>query len=307
MVNTLRRFGGEPTIGEDGIFGRLTQGAVIDLLLAGGLELTDNEEVTDEALLVLQQMVADLPAPDEGSGDVSAVMLDGGWRPAPAGVRVVQMPCKLDHTSARSRPVTQLLLHRGAEEHRKNETYAEATLRVLAAQQYSTTFTLDVDGTIAQHFDPGPRRGRHAIHHNVQSDSIDVAGPFRRKISPVAGQTPRELRMAIGKAKGDPGRPLERRYATQRCWSLTPAQREALILFVPWWCTLRGIPLRACSDWRTFRVGGKGLADPATGVTGILAHVQVAGPGTRVDGALELEALTHVQGIAWRAGEDFWA
>ena len=292
LANVLLRFRGDKTLTEDGIFGRQTQGAVIDLLLQGGLELSDNEEVTDEALQVLRQMIADLPQPDDlvaGAG----VLLDGVRHAAPPGLRVVQMPCNLDHTNARSRPVTHLLLHRGAERRRKSETYAEATLRALAAQQYSTTFTLDVDGTIAQHFDPADRRGRHAIHHNVQSDSIDVAGPFSRKLSPVAGQEPRDLRMAIGRAT-DHGRPLERRYAPVRCWSLTPAQRAALALFVPWWCGVRGIPLRACSDWRTFRVGGLGLGDAVTGVTGILAHMQVAGPGSRVDGAIELEALLGV-------------
>jgi len=92
-----------------------------------------------------------------------------------------------------------------------------------------------------------------------------------------------------------------------KCWSLTPKQREALVLFVPWYCDIRGIPLTACEDWRTFRVGGLGAKDPVSKVRGLLSHCQIAGPGERVDGVRELIALKESGvPIQWRPGKDFF-
>lgn len=85
------------------------------------------------------------------------------------------------------------------------------------------------------------------------------------------------------------------------------AQTAALAIFLPWWCRLRGIPLTACEDWRCFRLGGAGQADPVTNVKGILAHTQISDPGGRVDGILPLHHLKE-RGVdlGWRSGEDFF-
>jgi hypothetical protein len=251
--------------------------------------------------------------------DAGCVLLGNVAHKPPQGLRVVNhmepvgVPARQADTRPRAKDYvpTQFLLHRGAETKRAGENYAQATERVLRAKGCSTTFTLDVDGIVYQHYDPAERHGIHCTHHNVQSDSLDIGGPFSRKHKPVPGQTELALQMAIGR-KNDGKPPLTRRYAPVRCWSMTPAQRTALALFVPWYCQLRGIPARACSDWRTFRIGGLGTRDPATHVRGIVAHTQVAGPGTRVDGILPLHHLLEdgVVGVGskiqWRDGEGFW-
>ena len=112
--------------------------------------------------------------------------------------------------------------------------------------------------------------------------------------------------MAIGR-KDDGVPPLKRKYGTVKCWSMTPEQREALKLFLPWYCELRGIELTACEDWRTFRVGGLGAGDPVTNVKGIIAHCQIAKPGSRVDGILPLHHLKEdgCTEIRWREAENF--
>jgi len=241
------------------------------------------------------------------------VIIDTEPHVPPKGVRVVNhmeeggIPADDRDTSPRKHAVTQFVLHRGAEGHRRGENYAQATERILDARGLSTTFSMDIDGIIYQHFDPAIRRGRHATHHNVQSDSLDIGGPFSQKAKPKPGQEPLILKMAIGR-KNDHKPPLSRSYAPVKCWSLTPEQATALALFLPWWCGLRGIPLTACEDWRTFRLGGTGTQDPVTNVKGILAHTQISGPGQRVDGILPLYHLKEmgVPGIQWRSGADFF-
>jgi len=240
------------------------------------------------------------------------VIIDTDPHAPPAGVKVVNhmeeggIPADDRDTSPRKHLVTQFVFHRGAEGHRRGENYAQATERILDARGLSTTFSMDIDGTIYQHFDPAIRRGRHATHHNVQSDSIDIGGPFSQKRSPEPGQKKLTVKMAIGR-KNDGKPPLKRSYGTVKCWSLTPAQEEALVAFVPWYCKLRGIPLTACSDWRTFRVGGIGQRDPVTNVPGLLAHTQISGPGQRVDGILPLMVLKDSGApIHWRSGEEFF-
>jgi hypothetical protein len=241
-------------------------------------------------------------------------ILNGKGIAPPPGVKVVNhlekhgAPAQLNDTSKRMVPPTQLVLHRGTELHGKTETYAHKTERVLDAKGCSTVFTMNEDGVIYQHFDPGPRRGRHCIHHNKQSDSLDIGGPFSQKRKPLPGQKKITLKMAIGR-KGDGKPPLSRRYGTVKCWTMPPEQQEALAEFLPWWCELRGIPLTACEDWRTFRLGGHGTKDPVTDVEGIVAHAQVAGPGSRVDGILPLHHLKEdpTVPIEWRSAEDFFA
>lgn len=253
---------------------------------------------------------ATLPKPEPVKDSKEGVIVGGVFHLAPAGLSVIPMthpkgiPTHITNTSERTRPVTQFVLHRGAELLRKsdNGNYAKATERVLDARDLSSTFSMDVDGVIYQHFDPATRRGRHCVNFNVHSDSMDVGGPFSRKNKPVAGQTPVDLPVAIGR-KGDGKKPKDRKYWPMKCWSLTPAQVTALRAFIPWYCTLRGIPLRACSDLRTWTAGGLGLKDPVVNETGIIAHMQVAAPGDRVDGAIELQALLGISGIDWR--EDF--
>lgn len=246
-------------------------------------------------------------------------VLSGQIITPPDGVEIVNWhgdPKLLSkYTKPRTRPVTQFVIHRGSE---RASDDPMRTKGILDARELSSLFTLTPDGKLYQHFDPGTHRGAHATHHNVQSDSVDVQGPLAKSAGGMAGQTLVDLKVAIGRAGGkDPATKakgaaaqreavLARRLVPLRQWSLTPAQAATLRAFVPWWCELRGIPARACSELRTFRVGGLGLADPTTDVTGILAHAQCSGPGERVDGFVELHALMGAPGIAWRPGPEFW-
>jgi len=240
------------------------------------------------------------------------VILNGVGHPVPEGIKFVNhlepngVPAQLDDTDPRKHTVTQFVLHRGAETKKASENYAQATERVLDAQGFSTTYTMDTDGTIYQHFDPVLRRGRHASSHNVQSDAMDIGGPFSIKYTPAEGQVATAFQIAIGR-EGDNLPQLKRKASTVKCWDLTPSQKSALIGFLPWYCELRGIPLTACEDWRTFRIGGMGVKDPVTTVTGILAHAQISDPGQRVDGILSLICLRDADTkIVWRTGEDFF-
>ena len=261
----------------------------------------------------------DAPAVGGGLG----VVLGGVRIPSPVPVVTwLECPELLSvHTSQRTRPVTQLVLHRGAETRSLDPM---ATKAILDGRKLSSLFTLTPDGVIHQHFDPAKLRGRHCEHHNVSSDSIDVQGPLGQRTAPYDGQTLFAFSCAIGLAKSKEGTHrdaaalaptpaaaraavLARKMVRVRQWSLSPAQAETLRLFVPWWCALRGIPARACDELRTFRVGGLGLADPATDVTGVLAHAQVAGPGDRIDGLIELRTLQEAGVLDWRAAEDFWS
>lgn len=246
------------------------------------------------------------------------IVLGGELIPAPEGVTCVnwhERPELLSRfTAPRKRPVTQFVLHRG---HEGRSVDPLRTKRILDARRLSSLFTLTPDGLLYQHFDPATHRGAHATHHNVQSDSLDVQGPLSQRRTPLDGQSLVELRVAIGRAGGKDAAEradgpeaqraavLARRQVRLRQWSLTPAQTATIRAFLPWWCVLRGIPARACDDLRTFRVGGLGVADPVTDVTGIIAHAQCSGPGQRVDGFAELEALRGAHGIEWRG--DFWA
>ena len=240
------------------------------------------------------------------------IIARSGYTP-PAGVRVINhlepggVPAQSNDVSARTRPVTQFVFHLGAETHRKGDNYAQATEKILDARGLSTIMTMDIDGTIYQHFDRAHLRGRHATNHNVQSDSMDIGGPFSLKRNGEPGQKPMMFNAAIGR-EGDGKPPLTRGYARVKCWDLTPAQKTALALFVPWYCTLRGIPLRACDDWRTFRLSGHlNTKDPVTNVTGLVAHAQVSDPGQRVDGFRALAALREHADVTieWRSGVDF--
>lgn len=257
------------------------------------------------------------PAHDTAVNDTNlvhgCVILQERAHQPPDGLRVVNfleaggIPAQKDDTDVRKFPVTQFVIHRGAETRMKFENYAQATERVLDARGLSTTYSMDIDGTIYQHFDPVIRRGRHATWHNVQSDSMDIGGPFSVDITPCAGQDPRTFQAAIGH-ENDGVPPLKRKYGAVKCWTLPEVQVKALALFLPWYCNLRGIPALACDDLRTFRIGGVGMEDPVTNVKGILAHGQISGPGSRVDGFLELTQLKEsgVQGITWRPGADFF-
>jgi hypothetical protein len=253
------------------------------------------------------------PDRPHGDPDTGCVIVGGHTFRPPEGVTVVNyaeacgIPAQLNDTSPRKHPVTQFVLHRGwGGSYKPGINFAAKTEDVLDARGLSTTFSQDIDGTIYQHFDPVIRRGRHATHHNVQSDSLDIGGPFSIKSKPAPGQEAITLKMAIGR-KNDGKPPLARGYAPVKCWTMPEAQIAALALFLPWWCNLRGIPLTACEDWRCFRLGGAGQADPVTNVEGILAHTQISGPGGRVDGILPLHHLKE-RGVdlGWRSGEDFF-
>ncbi len=242
-------------------------------------------------------------------------IIDGQEHEAPKGLKYVNhmepngIPAQFDDTSTRTRQVTQLVLHRGwAGSYKPGRNFAAKTEETLDARGLSGTHSMDIDGTIYQHFDAGPRRGRHCTYHNVQSDSLDIAGPFDWARKPAPGQKKLKFKAAIGR-KNDGKPPLARGYGSVKCWTLTPEQEAALILFIPWWCKLRGIPLTACEDWRTFRLGGAGRSDPVTNVKGILAHTQISDPGRRVDGLLPLIVLKDAgpsTGISWRTGEGFF-
>lgn len=259
------------------------------------------------------QPTAVVPLPPEDNTLLSGlVILDGRFYSPPLGLKVRNfqqkdgLPAEEHDTDKRQAPVTQFVFHLGAEGRMGLPNYAAATETILDQKGLSTTFTMDVDGTIYQHFDPSMRQGRHAPNHNHQSDSLDVAGPFSKSTKALSGQMAMTYMMAIGR-KNDGLPPRQRQYGQVKCWSMTPKQSEALRLFVPWYCKLRGIPLTACRDWRTFRVGGLGLKDPVTNVKGLLAHCQIAGPGERVDGIRELDELLRANvPIQWRDGKDFF-
>ena len=256
---------------------------------------------------------SDLPQPAEPLANPRTLILGGAPVAVPVGVQLINhqepegVPARPACTERRSEPVCQFVLHRGAQvKGRRDVSYAHATERILDNRGLSTTFSLDVDGTLYQHFDPAVRSGRHCAYHNGQSDSLDICGPFSRRRAGLPGQEELTLRMAIGR-RNDGRPPLDRRYAPVRCHSMTPEQVDALVEFLPWYCRLRGIPAAACSDWRTFRLsGGLGRRDPVTAVPGIIAHAQVAAPGTRVDGILPLHHLLETGAdISWRKGEEF--
>ncbi len=246
--------------------------------------------------------------------DAGCAIVKGVSYKAPAGLVLVNylepngIPAQMDDTSERKHKVTQFVLHRGwAGSYNPKYNFAAKTEDTLDARGLSSTFSQDIDGIIYQHFDPAIRRGRHATHHNVQSDSLDVGGPFTQNRKPAPGQEKITLRMAIGRS-GDGLPPLVRKFANVKCLSMPEAQIAALAIFLPWWCKLRGIPLTACEDWRCFRLSGHmGLKDPVTNVKGILAHTQISDPGGRVDGILPLHHLKE-RGVnlGWRNGADFF-
>jgi len=245
--------------------------------------------------------------------EVGQAIINGVGHDAPAGLKYKNhlesggIPAQLDDTSERKHEVTQFVLHRGwSGSYKPTINYAAKTEATLDARGLSGSHSMGIDGTVYQHFDPAVRRGRHATHHNVQSDSLDIGGPFDWKTTPAPGQEKLTFKAAIGR-KNDGKPPLARTYGSVKCWTLTPAQEEALKLFIPWWCQLRGIPLTACEDWRTMRLGGVGQKDPVTNVKGILAHAQISGPGSRVDGFLPLIVLKDSDvPIAWRSAVDFF-
>lgn len=258
------------------------------------------------------QSVAETVDNDNGVWGPGQAIIGGVGHTPPPGVRIVNfegkggIPAQTNDTSERKQAPTQFVFHRGwAGSYKAGINYAAKTEETLDARGLSTTFSMDIDGTIYQHMDPSTRRGRHATHHNVQSDSLDIGGPFELSRTGAPGQKPLTIKMAIGRTN-DKVPPLKRSYGTVKCWSLTPEQEAALILFVPWWCQLRGIPLTACSDWRTFRIAGGGLKDPVTNVKGLVAHTQVSEPGARVDGILPLIVLKEARTpIVWRSAEEF--
>jgi len=256
------------------------------------------------------------PATLDHSADSAApghAIINGQHYQAPAGLKYINhlesggIPAQIDDTNERKRPVTQLVLHRGwAGSYALGRNFAAKTEATLDAKGLSGTHSMDINGTIYQHFDVGLRRGRHCTHHNVQSDSLDIAGPFGLKTKPAPGQQATSFLAAIGRTN-DGVPPLQRKYSTVKCWDMTDEQKAALALFIPWWCEIRGIPLTACEGWRTFRLSShSGIKDPATNVKGIVAHAQVSSPGRRVDGLLPLIALKASNAmIEWRSAEDF--
>ena len=258
----------------------------------------------------------DNPANYQAGGKLDAghAIIQSIAHPVPAGLKYVNhlepggIPAQMNDTSERKHTVTQLVLHRGwSGSYKPGRNFAAKTEETLDARGLSGSHSMDIDGTIYQHFDPAIRRGRHASHHNVQSDSLDIGGPFGLKATPAPGQVKLTLKMAIGRSNdGKP--PMNRAYGTVKCWSMPQAQIEALALFLPWWCKLRGIPLTACSDWRCFRVGDLGRQDPVTDVKGILAHTQISGPGARVDGILPLHHMLEAGvDLGWRGGDAFFS
>lgn len=211
---------------------------------------------------------------------------------APEGIKVVnftQEPwIKSEHVVERKHPLTQLIVHRGAETNRNS---AKRTKAVLDNRNLSTLFTMDIDGTIYQHFDPALYRGKHCTHHNVQSDSIDVAGVFTQpSSSALAEQNIVTLPVAIGRSKvyNDP---MLRKMVPFKYHDLTEAQKAALAIFIPFWCDLRGIEKQIYHEHRTIRKGGLGVKDPVTNLKGVFSHCQVADPGHRVDGVEVIELL----------------
>jgi hypothetical protein len=232
----------------------------------------------------------------------------------PEGITVVNylqkggVPANPRNLRDRQYPPYQLVIHRGGQVKSKREdNYAQSTERFLDANGCSSTWTLNPDGVFYQHFDPANLRGIHCASHNRQSDSIDVAGPILIKKG-LEGQERKTIQVAPGK-KNDHLPPLKRKMVDLECWSLTPAQRESLKIFVPWYCGLIGVPAVACDEWRTFRLSGYlKEKDPVTdGVKGIIAHAHVANPGSRLDGWLPLQHLKEDGAeIEWRGAEDFF-
>lgn len=226
------------------------------------------------------------------------IILNGEEVECPEGIKVVnftQEPwIKSEHVVTRKHALTQLIVHRGAETNRNS---AKRTKTVLDNRNLSTLFTMDIDGTIYQHFDPALFRGKHCTHHNVQSDSIDVAGVFTQpSSSALPEQNIVTLPLAIGRSRvyNDP---MQRKTVPFKYHDLTDAQKNALKIFIPWWCDLRGIDKVIRGEHRTFRRGGLGINDPVTTWRGVLSHCQVADPGHRVDGVEVIELLKTVTGF----------
>lgn len=298
----------------DGILGPQTRGAAAHWAIEHNFSTADARELSRAIVEAASRRAKTEPSvPAVGAG----VVLGGVRVPSPVQVVTWLERPELQSVYApgRTRPVTQLVLHRGAETRSLDPM---VTKRVLDGRKLSSLFTTTLDGALYQHFDPATKRGRHCAHYNPTSDSIDMQGPLSQRQAPYEGQTLLDFSCAIGRA-GDAASKattqeaqraavLARKMIRVRQWSLSPAQAETLRLFVPWWIGVRGIPARACDELRTFRVGGLGLADPATGASGVLAHGQVAGPGERVDGLVELLALQAGggSGLTWRDGPSFW-
>jgi hypothetical protein len=278
---------------------------------AQGLDIDVDGWLGDETIAVLRSGKKPISPPAVHTAQPGELILDGEGITPPAGLKVVNFlqqgglragaknvgPRLKEYGGAKG--VTQFVLHRGSTVVLDD---ARHTFRVLEARGFSTTFILGMDGTLYQTFDPAVHRGRHATWHNDASDALDVSGPLftieNGQPKPGApGQEPWSFKISEGK-KGDNLPPLARKSRTVRQWSPTPAQQKALVAFVPWWCELRGIPLTACEDYRCYRLGGLGAKDPVTNVTGILAHMQIAGPGERVDGVVELECLKRAKDSA---------
>lgn len=217
-----------------------------------------------------------------------SLIINGKAVPHPSNLRFQQMPAPKANIRKRQTPLTQIILHRGAQTKAKSEdNYGQSTLRTLNAKSLSTTFTLcPLTGIIYQHFDPAKFHGLHCPNHNVQSASIDFAGPFEQAITPLPNQYPLKLKMSI---RG-PNQPS----GVVHCWTMTPEQIAATITFIPFLAETLNIPLQAPKDFVTF--GPNSL----TNYKGILAHTHVASFGTRVDGILPLYHLQEATQIQFQ-------
>jgi len=196
---------------------------------------------------------------------------------------------KSEFVKQRKLPVTQLVIHRGAE---STVNAAKKTKAVLDNRKLSTLFTVDNDGVVYQHYDPSNLRGLHCSFHNVQSDSIDVAGVFTKaNKAALDSQRLQTLDVAIGKSKNY-NNPEKRNMVRFQFWSLTPEQEVALNLLIPFWCDLRNIPKTIYTEHRSCRVGNLGINDPITDVRGVFSHCQLSNPGSRVDGIEVVDLLS---------------
>lgn len=225
------------------------------------------------------------------------VTINGKFIQAPPGVNVIPFNSPdgfPDSKNAGKRTIMpfQFILHRGSETTKLTgkAKWVRQTLNQLNNDSHATTFTMDLDGTIYQHFDPALYTPSATYGQNAQSDSLDVAGPWSLEHEKYLGTLPEEkqtiMDIKIGK--------MYKKY------SLSVGQTRNLASFLNWYLPLRGIEKRVCSDFKS-RGTLHNPNDPVYGVKGLLGHVQVANPGRRGDGATEIACiLPYLQGFQIR-------
>jgi len=226
------------------------------------------------------------------------VTINGKFIQAPPGINIVPFnspdgfPSNL-FTTPRKEMVYQFILHRGPQNKMKKEKWPEANLRILnKGRGLSTTFSMALDGTIYQHFDPALYAPRATANHNSQSDSFDICGPFnpgKYDNALESGTASQKLdKLKIGNAPAF------------EVYTMSEAQSKNLAAFLSWYLPLRGIEKRVCTDFTSRGTPGTNK-DPVQSIKGLLAHVQIASPGTRADGAQEIkDILPYLQGFQFR-------